>query len=240
MHRVSHHLFIATFSLWLTACGGGGGGGGGSSNSTPSSTTFPVAQAYSQLLINGMQSNVKVSGKVSDITISGTGSYTLTPAVAATFEQQAAMSTVETFALNVTANEQSVSDTTTSYSYYNTNYNLIGSVADGAYTVADTVTGLALPLSVHVNDKGEMGTATAYADSSKALPATGRISVSYEATADTATTIIFAITTKFYDAANTLTETDIYRYRITDTAVATYLSLSGTTSDGDNISYTFQ
>src|SRR5258708_38487114 len=83
------------FAIALTACGGGGG-----SAAPPPATTYDLQTGISNLVSKGLTSNVALSGTVmasgNTVSFTGTGTLTLAPSVAATFNNTAASSQTQT------------------------------------------------------------------------------------------------------------------------------------------------
>jgi hypothetical protein len=231
---------VVVGSVFIGACGGGGGGGGSSSsNPTPSTTAFPVAQANSQMIINGYHATLTISVKVEGFNASGNGTLTVAPAVAGMFEGQAVLNNTNTLTATITANGQTVSDNSSGIDINDSNYNEIAyqDNIDGSLTKVDQV--VPVPTTVHVGDSGSLGSATDYSDST-ATTVTGTETLTYSIVADTATSIIFVLTKKGYDTNHNLTDTDIQRIRITDTGIGTWLSEQYTEPDGDQLTFTAQ
>lgn len=239
VNRVSKFSVVVIAGMLLDACGGGGGGGGSSSSPTPSTIAFPVAQAHSQMTINGYSVTFAISGKSSGVAVSGSGTLTVGAAVAATFEGQAGMSTTESLSATVTGNGQSIPINVTGIDYFDSNYNDLAYLdnTDGSLTVVDPV--VPVPSTVHVGDSGSLGAATTYSDSTKSTVINTE-TLTYNVVADTATSILFKVTKKTYDLSHNLTDTDITSIRVTENGVGTWASESDTTSDGVQLTFTPQ
>lgn len=213
-------FLIVGLTAVITACGGGGGGGGGSK--APSAPiTVPVAAAYNKLISNGMTASTKLSGKLDGDTVGGSASFTLSPAVAATFEGQAGMSTTQTLGITVTVKGESYPLwPMVNKVYYDSNYQEIGSAFDGGEDVGTSYSVVTksnpLPANAKAKDSGEFVTTTAYTGPSK-MAAIGGTTSTWSVEADSASSLILRISTRFLDANNNLSETDDYLYRI-DTA----------------------
>src|SRR6266481_7102946 len=103
------------FTVALTACGGGGGGG---SAAPPPATTYDLQTGISNLVRQGQTGNVALSGTVlvngNPVSFTGTGTLTVAPSVAATFNNTAALSQTQTIVGTITAAGQTLSLPTTS------------------------------------------------------------------------------------------------------------------------------
>jgi hypothetical protein len=231
--KISHAFFsIALISL-LSACGGGGGGGGDDNHpSTPASAVFPIAQAYANQLINGFSNNVKITGKVSGHSFTGSGIISVSPATAGAFENQTGL-LANIVSINgtvtVSGTTESISSSVTSYS--DSNYLPLGSIDadDGTYSVVTSSS--ALPTAAHVNDTGSVSSATTYTDSTKATVVGFTVST-FVVDSGTETSVIFHLIDKHYDGSNALVETVDERYRVTTDGIMTFVSVDYVSADG--------
>lgn len=200
---------VASFLL-LVGLSGCKIGQGENATPIPSTLSFPLQSAYKALVANGVTKSFTVSGSCS-----GAGVLVTTPAsTAATFEGVAALSAAATITASLT-DCTPASTATTITDYYDSNYTLLGFFSVGGnYGVY--LTPPAMPASVTVGGTGVVGTATLYADSTKAV-GHGTQVMSYVVEADTPTTAIVNLVSNTYNASGTLTVTEQDRYRIAAT-----------------------
>lgn len=144
---------IATAVL-LTACGGGGGGSSLPAGPVTSTLSFPLQSAYKTNIANGSTVNYTVlaTGIPSASNgCHGTASFANATPVSATFETISGFSVTGTITLNLT-DCTPASTAVTGVSYFDSNYNPIGSsIAGTEYDVYLTVPS-PLPTSVKVGD----------------------------------------------------------------------------------------
>jgi hypothetical protein len=236
--RFAIFSIISIFSFGLSGCGGGGGG---TSGPVASTLSFPAAAAYASLEATGYSKSFTVS-TTGTATCSGTGNITAGPvSTATTFDitpgnTVAALSGVETFTINLTNCSPSViSSTQTSYANPS-NYFPLGATTTGIY--ASYLTPAVIPTTVTVGSTGIVGTLSLFTDSTEAT-SSGREDVTYTVTADTATTAIFNIIYKTYNASSTLTATETHAWRISATGALTPINVVIAFSSGLNETWTF-
>lgn len=212
--RITTLLFVL-----LAACGGGGGSSSTTTTGTVTSTlSFNVKSAYASFVTAGVVKTFAVTG-----TCSGTASLTIAPATTATvFEGITGFSGVNVTTMNYT-NCTPATSVSTMTRYYDSNYVPTGSSTTGQYGVF--LVAPSLPTSVKVGDAGVIGTQTYYTSNTKAT-GDGREDNSYVIEADTATTAIFNLISKYYNAAGTLTLTEQDRYRISADNKLTFVSFN--------------
>ncbi|TXT26839.1 MAG: hypothetical protein FD134_366 [Gallionellaceae bacterium] len=217
-------------SALVTGCGSGGGGGAAAPAGPVASTlTFPLQSAYKTYTANGETRNFTVSGSCS-----GSGSLTSAPATTpATFEGVPALSAATTITMSLSA-PCAPSGAATSTDYYDSNYTPLGSVGVdyGVYSA------LNIPLSVTVGGTAIVGTENLYSNSTKTVGA-GRQDISYVIEADTSTTAIVNLISKYYDAAGILTATEQGRYRITSVGALVRVSGDIQYASGQHLIMTF-
>src|SRR5260370_30561087 len=129
------------FAITLTACGGGGGGG----NAAPApATTYDLQTGISNLVRQGQTGNVALSGTVlvngNPVSFTGTGTLTVAPSVAATFNNTPALSQTQTIVGTITAAGQTLSLPITSVvDYYDSGTDaFLGESGAGVYDVAQS------------------------------------------------------------------------------------------------------
>lgn len=98
----------------------------------------------------------------------------------------------------------------------------------GVYNVAPTI-----PVTLRVGDTGTLGTMNLYTESTKMYPAGTKV-VTYSASQESTSTILFTLTFKMYDRANVLKFTTDEVFRVTTDGVATLLSVT-TNYDGGQV-----
>ena len=230
--------FISSIAFGVAACGGGGGGG---YTSPPPPTTYNLQAGVLGALNTGLNSTVTLSGTVvangTSVPITGTGTWTLAPAISSTFNNTSAMSQTETVSGTVTASGQTKSYSATDTSYYvAADASLLGQVS-GEYDVAQSP--ITLPTSVVGGSTAVLGTLSRYKDSTLSVPL-GTIQFSYAATApaNSVSPLSVAFTTKIYDANNTLLGTSVTTYTLTTTDQLTFVSASAQYASGDSLTVT--
>ena len=226
-------------SASLVACGGGGGGSDSSSSAPPAVTSpnsFAVASGYAARLKAAQNDNFTVVLTSGTSSCSGTAVIKTDPAVAASFEGATNAVAVGQTATITFTNCTPPSNTSTGKTYYDSDNTQIGLSNDNEYDVATTLPGglpPALPASVKVGDKGDLGTLTMYQDSTKAVK-NGTRKLSYVIEPDTATTAILNITNVASDNTNAVLSTQQSRYRMAADGSLSYQSIDvqfGTTSN---------
>ena len=200
----------------LSGCGGGGGGGNAPAGPVTSTLSFPVRSAVNSLIANGLAQSFTITGDCS-----GSGSRTSGPATAgATFEGTAALSAVQTITYTF-SNCTPPSNAQTSTSYYDSNYVPRGYSGNnyGVYLTPPII-----PTSATVGETGIFGTETLYTSSAKTT-GDGSAVQSYVIEADTSTTAIVNLISKFYNSTGALIQTQQARYRIATVGALTPISL---------------
>lgn len=210
-------------ALLLVACGGG-------SSSTPpsgsgtSTLSFPMQSAFNAMVANGWTKNFTSSGDCS-----GSGTQAVAPAkTAATFEGAAALSATNSTTYTF-SNCTPASGAQIFTAYYDSNYVPRGfsdfSTTYGVYGA------ISIPSSVIVGGTGVLWTEARYTNSTKST-SIGSAVTSYIIEADTPTTAIVNLIYKIYNTANTLTQTQQVRYRISATGALTLVSVDTQSSNG--------
>jgi hypothetical protein len=192
------------------------------SEGTPVATStisYPLLSGYKAMVANGLSKSFAVTG-----TCTGSGTKSASPATtAATFEGVAGLSATSTLTMSLTGTGCTPSIAQSSTSYFDNTYlprgmNSVG-VNYGIFLTAPI-----LPATAIVGSTGLIGTLTLYTSNTK-LTGNGRIDSSYVIEADTASTGIFNLISKSYNASGTLTATEQDRYRITSTGALTPISI---------------
>jgi hypothetical protein len=218
------------FAIALSACGGGGGGGG--SAAPPPATTYDLQTGISNLVSQGQTGNVALSGTVTQngtaVSFTGTGTLTLAPSVAATFNNNtAALSQTQTIAGTITAAGQTISLPATSVvDYYAGGTDaFLGETGATAYDVAQSP--FTYPTMVVGGSTGTLGTISNYTDSTLSV-SMGTTEVTYAVTApvDPGSPILVKVTNVSKDPMGNVTETDVTSYTLTGSGTLTLTSAS--------------
>lgn len=94
MKNMNLRALLVTFaSILLSACGGGGGGDSGPTTSTES---FPLKSAWANYVTRNISQPFTMTGTVSGVTVSGSGTITRGSLEASTFEGAPALRKVST------------------------------------------------------------------------------------------------------------------------------------------------
>lgn len=217
-------LIIINFFLFLLV---GCGGGGGSSNSR--SDTFPVKQAFRDLNKDGSTSNFTVTGTINGVSVTGSGSYISSAAVAGTFEGSSAFVVSNTLSGSITGNGNTLQLNYSSSSYFDTNYNPIGFEDDESYS---TSTIEEWPVTVKAGDSGDLGIQTNYTDDSKSIM-TGTIESSYAVTAGSLGSVTIKITKLEYNDIHVEVGSEIETYSLSSTGELKHISTHAVSTDSD-------
>ena len=237
------YKLVLSLGLILSACGGGGDGG---MTSTPGPTAADFATAMANLVGTGLSANVTLSGTVSGSSISGTGTYVLTPVVSVApilfnGSPANALTLTASFQVTVAGQTNMVSSSVTDY-YEPATFRFMGEQESNPppgneYDIAQPP--LSFPATIHAGDSGTLGTVLRYTDSTQST-ALGTTTVSYlvKANAASNSSLIFELTTKIYDTNNaTAIETDVTDYAVTANGVISFVSSSAQTG-GDSLTVT--
>lgn len=195
---------LAAMCVVLTSCSGGGSFGG--TAPVISTLSFPLKSGLVASAQTAASINFSVSG-----TCSGTANIVSSVPVPATFETVAGSSVLTAFSMSLpNCDPPFISGISTDY--FDSNYNLLGTIdSSGEYGVVTTP--LNIPVSVKVGDTGTVGSIDYFLDSTM-LFSVGHDEISYSIEADTASTAIVNMITKFYDLNGTLTSIEQDRSRI--------------------------
>ena len=194
----------------MTACGGGGGGGAAAL--VASTDTFPLMTVYTNTLTSSSSNNYTISGTVSGVAVTGSGTVTFGNLSAGTFEGAAAQQRTTTATGSIVVNGTTVPLNSSSTDWFDSNYVPKGESGGTDYVV---VTGTpTIPTTVRVNDTGTLYTANRYADSTKSV-LSGTSSVTYVVEADTASTALLKLIIEEKNNSNATTSTSSAQVRIT-------------------------
>ncbi len=229
--------FAATagiFAIALTACGGGGGSGGAA---PPPATTYDLQKGISNLVSQGFTVNLALSGTVTVsgamVSVTGTGTLTYTPSVAAMFNNTAAASQTQTLSATITANGQSLAVGPSSVvDYYASGTDaFLGETAAAEYDVAQSP--FSYPTMVVGGSTGTLGTISRYTDSTMSV-SLGTTEVTYAVTApvDSSSPVLVKLTNQIKDAQGAVSETDVTSYDLSSAGILTLVSSSAQTVQG--------
>jgi hypothetical protein len=214
-------------AIALTACGGGGGG----SAAPPPATTYDLQKGISNLVSQGQTGNLALSGTImltsTAAPFTGTGTLTLVPSVAATFNNSAALSQTQTIVGTITAAGQTISLPTISVvDYYASGTGaFLGETGPSVYDVAQSP--FTYPTMVVGGSTGTLGTISNYTDNTMSV-SLGTTEVTYAVTApvDASSPILVKVTNLNKDPMGTVIETDVTSYTLMSSGILTLTSAS--------------
>ena len=219
--------------LLLGACGGGGGG------STPiqPAISYDFIAALATRTNTGFSANVTVSGTIGGQSIGGSGTLDFGPAIDGNFNGTLARAQTVTANVTITVPGQAdmpVSSLVTDYYAPNT-YDFLLEISGSGYD--QPTAPLMYPSTVMAGSSGNLGTLYGY--SSGGTPDNTHSDLSYIVKDNPANsnTVIYEAVEKFYDAANTLTETDHTDYSIGNAGAVAFISATAM-SGADTITFT--
>jgi outer membrane lipopolysaccharide assembly protein LptE/RlpB len=202
-------VVIAVTAL-LTACGGGGGGG--VSVPVASTESFNLKTVWANTLTSSSSNNYTISGTVSGVAVSGSGTVTRGNLSAGTFEGLPAQQRTTTATGSVVVNGVTVALNTSSIDWVDSNYVPKGESGGEDYVV---VTGTpTIPTTVRINDTGTLYTANRYFSSTKAV-LRGTSRATYVVEADTSSTALVTLIIEEKNTSNVTTSTSSAQFRIT-------------------------
>lgn len=182
----------------------------GGSYPDPGLANFSLEAAYRQFIQVPETKAFDISGIVEGISMTGSGSVTAGRMTGTTFEGRSALSQTATFSLTLRGNGQSVPFSTSSTTYYDSNYRLLGSMGT-TYEVVTSYYGF--PSSATANDAGLLYQSTIYRDSSKRL-IDGKRTVTYSTTFESPSTLVLTVIDIEKDNLGNTTLTSSARYRV--------------------------
>jgi hypothetical protein len=242
-------------AIGLVACGdsgasrfGGGGAGGvgtvstGTGKGTTGGTTgtgssgnpYDWQAGEANMIAQGLTVNVTFGGSVNTATssqaaITGSGVYTLSRGVTATFNGASAVSQLQTLSGTATAAGQNVPASRSITAYYATSTSdFLGQVSSTEYDVAQAP--FQYPTSIDGGMTGTLGTAQRYTDSTMSV-SLGAAVTSYSTTAPSTPggPISIQVQTDFYDKNDFIVESDSTTYSLTSGNVMSFVSAYITT-----------
>jgi len=210
-------LLTATALLsLLSACGGGGGGG--TAAPVASTESFPLMTVYRNTITSSSSNNYTISGTISGVSVTGSGTVTFGNLSAGTFEGLPALQRTTTATGSAVVNGGTIPLNTSSIDWFDSNYVPKGESGGEDYVViAGTPT---IPTTARINDTGTLYTANRYASSTKAV-LRGTSEVTYVMEADTASTALVTLINEEKNTSNVTTSTSSEQFRITPTGTFT-------------------
>lgn len=238
-NRLKAIILTTSILSALVACGGGGGSDSGASTQA---TAYPVQAAIGNVYSKGIQTTLPITGTISNGTqtsaLTGSITFSISAAVATTFNGTPALQAVSTAAGTLIANGQSSPLNSTTTEYLSTAYAPLGSSSSTNYCIAATLG--VVPPTVTVGQTGTIVRFTCYADSTK-QKMTGFRTVTYVSTAGKNNALNFQIVTTTTDPDNKVMNVEGDTYAITTAGAATLIQVTTTgTSDGITVSITAQ
>lgn len=218
----------------LAACGGGGGG----SSSTPVASTesFPLQTVWANYFNDTRSLNFTLSGSISGVGFSGSGTLTQNAPASTSFEGASALEKVTDAEGSLVLSGVSTPWSASSTLYVDSAYTPLGSDTDGRYAVVSGA--VTIPASAKVGDSGTWFSANLYDSSSKNVQL-GTSTTTYVLEADTATTAIARMIETDRDLSNNVTGTTTSTFRITTAGAITPL-WEQYQEGGDTIKLTYQ
>jgi hypothetical protein len=198
----------------LSAACGGGGGDAGSSAPTVSAPAQAAIRAYAQAAVT---ENYTVGGSCT-----GTAKITKSATQAGTFEGSSAFVANETLASNLPNCGGASSETQSTF--YDANYDVLGSSFPGEEYVRRTGTVTPLPASVRAGDSGSYATYALFTDATRTVPL-GTRTVTWTVEADSASSLVLTLVLRDTTPAGAADGTQRTRYRITTVGVASVASI---------------
>jgi hypothetical protein len=191
---------------------------------TSNGIAFSFSAATGRHIFIGERRQLRITGDVHGIAVSGAGTATWTPATMAMLDEQPAFVSEYQFRGTATSKKSGANVNIEGhfFSYYDADYNLIARIqgnevsgdADeirGAYEV--TISKDSLPSVIHVNDFGSLSATTIYKDKTKAVTLSVS-SRSYRVEPDSPTSVIYCVSERYFDTNRKLLRQIEERYRI--------------------------
>ena len=230
--------YLLTVALAATAALGGCGGGGSGDRAAAS---FNLLAGYTSLVKNGEVASVTLSGNAiaGGVTtpFTGTGTLTLAPSTADTFNGTASISQSVDVSASITGSGQPATYGSSVVNHYSSGtLTFLGQESATEYDVARTA--FNYPTTLADTCTGTLGVLDRYTDNTMSV-SLGTIQLTYACTAPASTGGPLAVkfTSKLYDAQGALAETDVTSYSLTSTNAMTFVSATTQNSLG-NLSIT--
>jgi len=231
MHEALRTYLAVCFAMLVSACSGGHI----AFMAPPQSDNFNLRAGILDMVANGLNANVALSGTVTTNGVStpftGSGTFMRPPGTNVSFDSTAAMSQLTTVAGTITAAGQTAPYSTSVTDYYaSSDGAFLGEVSASEYDIAQTP--IEFPSTVVGGSSGTLGTLSRYTDSTMSVSlGTAQLSYSVMAPVDPGSPIGVALTTEIFDTQNNLVETDVTNYTMTSSNV---ISLSGASAQNQS------
>lgn len=216
----------ACLTALIAACGGGGGSAGAPVPVT-STDIFQVKTAYVNYFNDSRSLPFTISGTISGVSVSGSGTLTQSGVTAGSFEGLPVLQKVSTVTATVLVNGTPLTTAASTTSYADSNYVPKGS-SNGEYRVIGNAVNI--PNTALVNDTGVWYTEDIYSASDK-VSFLGTSVTSFVMMPDTATTAILKIIQTDRDTSGNVTLIATITFRMTPAGELTRLSETGVESD---------
>jgi hypothetical protein len=217
--RVLRTLAFCTATISLFACGGGGDS---AAPAVASTSAFSVADAYTDNLKAVRNLNWTMSGIVTGVGVSGSGTFTDSGLAVATFGglSNAQRKTIG-FNGSISAQGQSAPYSQSESIFYDSAFRQIGYSGTQGVSYMSTTLGT-LPTAAKVGDTGTLLTTTGYLDQAKTA-LNGTVSnVTWALSADTADTALLKLTSTSNGSS---TPTSVETLRVTPSGTTSKVSI---------------
>jgi hypothetical protein len=225
MQKVTTLMLAMVLTL---SAGCGGGGDSGTSTPVPVPVPVPVDQTYQlrngylNLVTKSLSQVGTYSGTIQGLSITGTAFLTSGSLTGTTFEGIPALQKVTTIAGVLSGNGTNVPVSTSTTTYFSSDYAYKGS-SGNEYTVVTTPVNI--PETAKVNDIGIAYSENRYTSISKQT-FLGKNQVAYALQPDTASTAILKIITTSADQSGAMVGLQVESYRMTPDGRVTELDLT--------------
>ncbi|KWR91861.1 hypothetical protein [Cupriavidus sp. IDO] len=234
-----NNLMAVVFTMLLGACGGGGDGGSSSNSASTQSVSVPLQTAVANEVNNGITVNFSISGTVSGVPVTGSGTLKDDKPVAATFNGAAALKTTETVSGTITVNGVSAPFSVTTIIFRNP-----ATFAEFSEDLGDQVVDFpdyTYPATVKAGDSATLVTGTAFSSSARTTKI-GTVTRSYSVAADTSTSLLVTFTETDFDNNSVKTADAQTTFRVDTMGNIQFVSekVTGFAVNGQQGSLTFQ
>ncbi|MFJ1259192.1 hypothetical protein [Cupriavidus sp. CuC1] len=216
-------LLTLAFAFFLGSCGGGGDGGG--SSATTQTLSVPLLTAVANLVNNGITVKFSISGSSGNTIVTGSGTLTDAPAVAATLNGVAVLKTTETVTGTVMVNGNSAPLSQSRIIYRNSS--TFAEVVDDEGNPYIVFGSYGYPEIVRAGDAATLATGTIFSDSTRATK-TGTVTLSYAVAADSASSLLVTFIDSNFDNSNNKTAEGQTTFRVDKIGNITFVSLKAT------------
>jgi hypothetical protein len=229
MFTINFSRSIALTTLILISACGGGGGEVTASGPITSIETFQFRAGYVNYIKESRSLPFTVTGTSSGSIVKGSGTATQGAIGDTIFESKQAQQKTTTVTGSLTTNGTTIPLSSASTTFFDSNYNFLGSNGSEYAVVNNNVT---IPVTARVNDTGTLYSTVRYASSAKEATK-GTETFTYVLEPDTTATALLKIIIAERDTSNTLTSTSTITFRMTPAGDLTRISetsLQGPTS----------